>query len=123
MTAALRKELVASQLSFANLTKDFALVNVGGKGGGKGEGKGQKGKGEKGAAKKSCWFFNTTGCPRTAENCYFSHAVISKEDKAKLTKPPSRATSRSGWTAEPKAPGDGKGKGKGKDSVSFCFQF
>ncbi len=60
VTAALRQELVASQLGLANLTKEMALVNVG-KGGGKSDGKGKNGKGEKGAPKKSCWFFNTTG--------------------------------------------------------------
>ncbi len=122
LTASLRKELVAAQLSVASLTKYFALANVGGKVGGKGEGKGQKGKGEKGP-KKACWFFNTTGFSRTAENCYFSRAVLLKEDKAKLTKPPSRATSPSVWTPEPKAPGAAMGKGTGKDSVSYCLQF
>jgi hypothetical protein len=56
--------------------------------------------------------------------------VISKEEKAKLIKPVSRATSPSGWAPEPKAPGASKNKGKGKGKVNentggvqYCYQF
>ena len=90
-----------------------------------GKGKGKSGKGK--APPKPCWFFHTSTCSRTAENCFFSHAKITNAEKAKLVKPESRAPSPSSWTAEPKSPGEGKGKGKRAarkpDDVSHCFSF
>ncbi len=121
--AELRKQLDKMQ------KEQTAMASVGG---GKSDGKGKKGKdGGKGLSKGQtpCWYFNTNppSCSRSSEDCYFSHAVISKEEKAKLKKPVSRATSPSGWAPEPKAPGASKGKGKGKASdtggVQYCYQF
>ena len=124
--AEIRKQLAASEAGLANITKQMALASVSS---GKADGKGKKGKAGKGSSKGQtpCWFFNTGTCSRSAEECYFSHAVLSKDEKAKLTKPNSRATSPSGWSPEPKAPGVGKvkGKGKGNDTggVPYCYQF
>ncbi len=109
----------------AQVTSELAAASIGSKGPVKGNG--DKGKGKsKGKSEKPCYHFHTTRCTRRAD-CYFSHAVLSKEEKSKLVKPTpsaSRATSPSGWSEEAKTRSDPKGKGKGKtNSETFCYAF
>ncbi len=100
-------EKVATQLrkELATMTEELALANLAGKGEGNvASAKSLKGKGVKGEGKGKtpCYYFHHAECVR-GDKCYFSHAVISKEDKAKLAKPVSRSTSPSSWTADPKS--------------------
>jgi len=68
-------------------------------------------------SEKPCYYFHTASCGR-ATDCFFGHAPISKEEKAKLVKPEPRSRAPSPAQSEPK----GKGKGKPK-ADTYCFVF
>jgi hypothetical protein len=123
-----QKKLEAQQKQMADVTLQMAAATLhGGKGKGKGayvpppEGKGQGGKGAKGD--RPCYYHHVATC-NYGNLCLFSHANISKEQKNKLVKPGSRASSPSPLHADPKAPQGEKPKGpKGKEKDSWCFVF
>ena len=88
---------------------------------GKGKGKGP------GKEKKVCYYFNQpSGCPRTAEECWFLHKKLSTTEVAKMVQPVSRAASRAnspaGGGSAPKAKASPKAKGAGgKGNPSYVL--
>ena len=86
---------------------------------GKGKGKGKE------QRRNECYYFNQPGgCPKTIEECWFTHKKLSAAEVAQLVQPPSRAGSRgaspfggkAGAKAAPKA------NATGRKSPSYCFR-
>ena len=88
---------------------------------GKGKGKGP------GKDKKVCYFNQPSGCPKTAEECWFLHKKLPAADVAKMVQPPSRAASRAnspaGGRPGPKAKASPKANATGGKNPSYCFKF
>ena len=89
---------------------------------GKGKGKGP------GKDKKVCYYFNQpSGCPKTAEECWFLHKKLPAAEVAKMVQPPSRAASRAnspaGGKPGPKAKASPKANAAGGKNPSYCFKF
>ena len=75
-----------------------------------------------------CYYFNQlSGCPKTAEECWFLHKKLPAAEVAKMVQPPSRAASRAispaGGGPVPKPKASPKAKAAGGKNPSYCFKF
>ena len=75
-----------------------------------------------------CYYFNQpSGCPKTAEECWFLHKELPAAEVAKMVQPLSRAASRANSPARgrpgPKPKASPKANAAGGKNPSYCFKF
>ena len=75
-----------------------------------------------------CYYFNQpSGCPKTAEECWFLHKKLPAAEVAKMVQPLSRAASRAnspaGGRPGPKPKASPKANAAGGKNPSYCFKF
>ena len=87
----------------------------------------EKGKGQQKRRRCTNYFNQSSGCPKTAEECWFLHKKLPAAEVSKVIQPPSRVGSRAASPAggkpgaKPKASPKANAAG-GKDP-SYCFKF
>ena len=98
--------------------KAAPAANTAGKGAGKGKAKREK---------KVCYYYNQpSGCPKTAEECWFAHKKLPAAEVAKMVQPPSRAGSRASSPAGGKPNAKAKPRAKSmtaKRTPGYCYKF